>query len=425
MTSFLKVKTVEEVLQIVQSLEPLDSERVELYSAVDRVLAQAVTAPESVPHFNRAVMDGFAVRARDTFGASESLPALLKVIGGTRMGEASVLEVGPGNAVAIPTGGMLPAGADAVVMVEYTSSLDSETLEVMKPVAPGDNVLMEGEDIQARELMFSAGQILRPQDIGALAALGIDSVPVYRRPRVAVLSTGDEIVPVATTSLPHGKVRDINSYTLSAQMTQARAVMGTTLLTGDDRDSLVKACLGAMEDHDVILLSGGSSVGERDLTVSVLDSLPGVELLVHGVAVRPGKPTILARAGRKILWGLPGHPLSAMTICRAFVLPCIHSLQGLKDIRQAWGARHGEQAVLSRRTPSVHGRTDFIPVVISESEKGLVATPLFGKSAMISILAKSDGYVIIPQHVEGLDAGSTVTVYLFNHRLGAHDCPAG
>lgn len=418
MTGFLKVKTAEEVLDIVDGFEPLDSEQVGLYSAVGRVLAEPITAPESVPHFNRSLMDGFAVRARDTFGASESLPALLHIIGEVRIGESAILEVEPGTAVAIPTGGMLPSGADAVVMVEHTCNLDKDTIEIMRPVAPGDNVIMAGDDYQAGEAMFSGGQPLRPQDIGALAALGIGSVTVYRRPRVAILSTGDEIVPVSTASLPPGKIRDINSYTLAALVTEAGAIAGTVELVEDDPDSLFQACLRAMEDHDVILLSGGSSVGVRDFTVSVLDRLPQAELLVHGVAVRPGKPTILAGIGRKILWGLPGHPISAITVCRTFVLPCIHSLQGLKNVKSAGQRRCAEQAVLDRRVPSVHGRTDYVPVVLSESGGGLVATPLFGKSSMISTMAKSDGYVIIPQHVEGLDQGSTVTVNLFHRGLG-------
>ena len=417
MANFLTVKTAEEVLRIIDSFEPLESEKVGLYSAAGRVLAEEITAPEPVPHFNRSLMDGFAVRARDTFGASESQPALLRLAGEVRMGEASLMEVEPGNAVAIPTGGMLPAGTDSVVMVEHTSRLDSETIEVMKPVAPRENVLMAGEDIPCGEVVFSSGQLLRPQDIGALAALGIDSVTAYRKPRVAILSTGDEIVPVSTTALPPGKTRDINSYTLSAQVTEAGAITGTIELVGDDLDALVEACRRALKEHDIVLISGGSSVGVRDLTVSVLDSLPGAELLVHGVAVRPGKPTILARADCKILWGLPGHPISAMTICRTFVLPCIYSLQGLKK-NPAWKDAGAERAVLTRRLPSVHGRVDYVPVVLTRTGERLAATPIFGNSAMIGALARSDGYVVISQHVEGLDTGSAVTVYLFHGNFG-------
>ena len=417
MANFLTVKTAEEVLRIVESFEPLDSEKVDLYSAVGRILAEVITAPESVPHFNRALMDGYAVRARDTFGASESQPALLQLGGEVRMGEASSLEAKPGNGIAIPTGGMLPDGADAVVMVEHTSRLDSETIEIMKPVAPRENVLMAGEDILAGDALFPAGKLLRPQDIGALAALGIDSVRVYRKPRVAILSTGDEIVPVPTSPLPPGKIRDINSFTLAAQVSEVGAITGTVELVGDDLDSLVKACRLALEDHDVILISGGSSVGVRDLTVSILDFLPGAELLVHGVAVRPGKPTILAKAGAKIIWGLPGHPISAMTICRTFVLPCLYTLQGLRE-KSVWKDLEAGRAVLTRKLPSVHGRTDYVPVVLSREGESLEATPVFGKSAMIGALTKSDGYLVIPQHVEGLDAGTSVTVHFFHSNFG-------
>lgn len=418
MTNFLKVKTAEEVLEIVDRFEPLDSEEVDLYSAGGRILAQVVTSRESVPHFNRALMDGFAVRARDTFGASESLPALLHVGGEIKIGESASIQIESGSAVAIPTGGMLPAGAESVVMVEHTNMVDEETIEVMRPVAPGENVIMAGEDIRTSEPMFSGGQPLRPQDIGVLAALGMGSISVHRRPRVAIFSTGDEIVPVSTPLLPPGKIRDINSYTLSALVTEAGAVTGTIGLAEDDPDLLFQACLRAVEDHDVILLSGGSSVGVRDFTVSILDRLPGAELLVHGVAVHPGKPTVLAKIGRKILWGLPGPPMSAITICRVFVLPCICRLQGMKNTRSAEQGACAERAVLSRRLPSVSGRTDYVPVVVSNSGEGLVATPLFGKSVMISTLAKSDGYVVVPQHVEGLDAGAAVTVNLFHRSLG-------
>lgn len=402
---------------MIEGFEPLAPERVGLHGAVGRILAEAITAPESVPHFNRALMDGFAVRARDTFGASESQPALLRDGGEVKMGEACVPEGLPGNAIAIPTGAMVPAGTDSVVMIEYTSRLDSESIEVMKPVAPGENILLAGEDIQAGQPVFSTGHFLRPQDIGVLAVLGIDSVKVYCKPRVAILSTGDEIVPVSTIALPPGKIRDINSYTLAAQVLEVGAITGTIEVVGDDLDCLVAACRRALADHDVILISGGSSVGVRDLTVLALDSLAEADLLVHGVAVRPGKPTILARAGRKILWGLPGHPISAMTICRTFVLPCLYSLQGLKG-KPAWKDAGAERAVLTRKLPSVHGRTDYVPVVLRETPEGLAATPVFGKSAMIGALARSDGYIVIDRHVEGLDAGAEVRVHLFHANLG-------
>jgi molybdopterin molybdotransferase len=411
---FLKVRTAEEVLAILRLFQPLGVESVELGQAFGRVLADPISAPEPVPHFPRATMDGYAVCARDTFGASETLPTPLEIEGEIFIGQEATGCMKPGSAVAIPTGGMLPDGADAVVMVEYTQMLDDKTIEVTRPVAPGDNVLEIGEDIRSDENLFPAGFRLRPQDIGVLAALGTNSLAVYRRPRVAILSTGDEIVPASTQALSPGKVRDINSFTLTGQVREAGGLIGVKEIVPDDLDALVAATRRALLDHDVILLSGGSSVGARDFTMRILNEFPGSELLVHGVAIRPGKPTMLARIGQKIFWGLPGQPVSAMMICRAFVQPSLALLEGIKGEDFPDMSGNTRSATLSRQLPSVHGRTDYVPVVLS-LENGLPhATPVFGKSAMISALAKSDGYVVVPEHVEGLDRGTQVTVHLFH-----------
>lgn len=414
MPQFLKVKTPEEVLSILEGLPPLEAEPVGLHEASGRVLAEAVTAPESVPHFARAVMDGYAVRARDTFGASESLPALLEVAGEVSMGEAAVVAAEPGKAVAIPTGGMLPAGADAVVMVEYTYPLDDKTIEVTRPVAPGDHVLGIGEDMRLGEVVLEAGHLLRPQDVGVLAALGVMSVRVHRRPRVAILSTGDEIVPVSTFPLPPGKIRDINTFTIAGQVRETGGAVGVCQVVSDDLDVLVSTCREALAAHDLLLLSGGSSVGARDFTVRILDRLADSELLAHGVAIRPGKPTILARVGGKVFWGLPGQPVSTMMIVKAFVQPCIARLQGMKGIGSKDSPGPTCRAVLDRRLPSVHGRTDYVPVVLSAHASGHTATPVFGKSSMISTLARADGFLVIPEHVEGLEQGTEVLVHLFS-----------
>ena len=414
MSQFLKVKTVDEVLEILRRIEPLEARLVDMEYARGRVLAEDLTASEPVPHFARAVMDGYAVHARDTFGASETLPALLSIGGEVSMGKAALGRVEPGQAIAVPTGGMLPAGADAVSMVEYTSFLDERTIEVTKPVAPGDNVLGVGEDIGVGEKLFPAGRRLRPQDIGVLAALGITSIKVHRRPRVAILSTGDEIVPVSTRDLSPGKVRDINALTLAGQVEEAGGITVLRQIVPDDLSSLASACRGALDNHDVLLFSGGSSVGVRDYTLKILDHFPDAELLVHGVAVRPGKPTILATIGKKLFWGLPGHPVSAMTVFEAFVRPSLQLLQGWKGAETIDALASTHSAILSRRLPSVHGRTDFVPVALSMGKEKLMAAPIFGKSASINILGRADGYVIVPEHVEGLDAGTDVEVRLYS-----------
>ncbi|MGA2026163.1 MAG: gephyrin-like molybdotransferase Glp [Syntrophobacteraceae bacterium] len=412
MAKFLKVKTPGEVLSILDGIQPLPPEPVSLALACGRRLASDITAAEPAPHFARATMDGYAVRARDTFGASESLPSLLEISGEVLMGEAPGPPVAPGKAVDIPTGGMLPEGADAVVMVEYTSVLDNTTIEITRPVAPGENVLKCGEDIALGETLFRQGAMLRPQDVGLLAALGIVEVEVFRVPLVALISTGDEIVPVETSLLAPGKVRDINSFSLAALIKSAGARIGVQARISDRLDDLVATCQAALIDHDVIVLSGGSSAGARDYTTQVLAALPESELLVHGVAIRPGKPTIFGRASGILFWGLPGQPVSALIICRAFVLASLRKLQGMKEpeLAQACALR----AVLNRQIPSVHGRTDYVPVALSRVSGGVIeASPIFGKSGAIGILARADGYVVIAEHVEGLDRGAEVSVFFF------------
>ncbi len=411
MAQFLKVKTAAEVLSILADIQPLPRESVQLSSACGRTLATDIAAGEPVPHFARATMDGYAVRARDTFGASESLPALLEKSGEIIMGAKPPLAVRPGKAAEIPTGGMLPEGADAVVMVEHTSPVDEITIEVNRPVAPGENILKVGDDIAYGAVLFRKGFTLRPQDIGVLAALGLMEVEVFRIPKVALISTGDEIVPADTHPLPPAKVRDINSFALTALIESAGAQIGIRQTVPDKLEELVAICRKAMVDHDVIVLSGGSSVGLRDYTVQILESLPQSELLVHGVAIRPGKPTILGKAESVLFWGLPGQPVSALVICRAFVLPSIALLQG----KTAQAPVRVLQATLNRQLPSVHGRTDYIPVFLTPGKGDMPeATPIFGKSGAISILARADGFVIIPEHVEGIDSGTTVDVLLLD-----------
>lgn len=411
MPEFLKVKSAEEVLALIERLAPLGEETVPLEEAAGRVLARDIHAGEDVPHFRRAVMDGYAVRARDTFGATESLPALLRVVGEVFMGKPAEPVVGPGQAVQVPTGGVLPEGADAVVMVEYTQEVGDGTIEVTRPVAPGDNILEAGDDIARGSVLFRAGWPLRSQDLGVLAAVGLGSVPVYRIPRVAIISTGDEIVAPETAPVPIGKIRDINTFVLSAQVREAGGLPGLRRVVPDDLDVLAAVCREALTDHDVVLLSGGSSVGARDYTVQVLDRLDGVELLVHGVAIRPGKPTILARRGAKVVWGLPGQPASAMIVFTAFVRPSLLRLQGADPARVP--KTRTCRAVLERNMPSVHGRADYVRVRIREEHGTVSADPVFGASAMISTLSQADGYVIVPEHVEGYEAGTEVTVHLF------------
>jgi molybdopterin molybdotransferase len=382
-----------------------------LGEAGGRVLAGELAAPEDVPSFRRASMDGYAVRAGDTFGATPGLPQYLEIRGSVPMGDAPAGVVGGGEAWRIATGGMLPAGADAVVMVEYTNEMPDGTLEVRRPVAPGENLLHPGEDVKAHEPLFPGGRPLRPQDIGLLAALGISRVTVYLRPRVAVLSSGDEIVPITETPAP-GRVRDANAFMVAAQVRASGGLPLSRDIVPDDREALYRVLAEALQEADLVLISGGSSVGARDLTLAAIEDLPGAEILVHGVAIRPGKPTILADIGGKPLLGLPGHPASAAVVMQVLGRPLLQRLAGLSGNPSPWGG--AVQARLSRNLAGASGREDFVRVRLRPEGDTLWADPVLGPSGLISPLVNSDGLVVIPLGVEGLFRNAPVTVHLFS-----------
>ncbi len=406
---FLKVKSRLEVEEIIRSLPLIDAEKIPVDRACFRVVAEDIFAEDPVPHFNRATMDGYAVRSKDTFGASESLPSLLSVVGEIVIGTEPLCRIGKDEACSIPTGGALPDGADAVVMVEHTEKIDENTIEVYRPVAPGENVLIAGDDIAEGELLFERGHFLRPQDVGVLTAVGITTVEVYRIPRVAVISTGNEIVPPDTPSpLPPAVVRDINTYVVSGLVEATGATVGTKMLVPDNMERLNVAIRECLDGHDVVLISGGSSVGSRDFTLKVMESLPFAQILVHGVGMRPGKPTIFGVFGNKYIWGLPGQPGSVTMVMVALVCPFLQHIQGIEPSFPF--SSRVIKGVLSKPVASVHGREDYIPVKFIKDD---LIEPLFGKSGMIKVLASSDGYILIPAHSEGLDEGSEVDVYLF------------
>jgi molybdopterin molybdotransferase len=305
---------------------------------------------------------------------------------------------------------MLPQGADAVVMVEYTNEMQDGTLEVRRPVAPGENLLHPGEDVRAQESLFPPGRRLRSQDVGLLAALGIARVAVFRKPRVAVLSSGDEIVPITQTP-PPGKVRDANAFLVAAQVTEGSGLPQLHGITPDDQEALHAVLSEALAKADLVLISGGSSVGARDLTLNAIEDLPGAELLVHGVAIRPGKPTILADIGGKPLLGLPGHPASAAVVMQVLGKPLLHRLAGLAENSAPWGGT--VQAHLSRNLAGASGREDFVRVQLRRNNDTLWADPVLGPSGLLSPLVKSHGLVTIPLGVEGLCREDLVTVHLF------------
>ena len=325
------------------------------------------------------------------------------------MGEAASVKVAPGEAVRVSTGSMMPAGADAVVMVEYTDFLDDETIEIVRGVAPGDHVVGSTEDLHKGEAILNSGHVIRPQDVGALAGVGITTVRASRQPRVAIISSGDEIIP-PDQPIQTGQIRDINSYSLACLAQQAGGVPMRMGIVPDDFDSL-KSCLTAgLEENDIALISGGSSVGARDVTLDVIQSFDGAEVLVHGISIRPGKPTIIARVGDKYLFGLPGNPVSVMVTFDLFVGLLIKLLSGAK--LPVWEQR-SVRARLTRNIASAPGREDYVSVQLTESEGEMLAEPVLGRSALITTLVKADGLIKIPLESEGLEGDAEVEVVVF------------
>jgi molybdopterin molybdotransferase len=409
MPELLRLLTLAQARGKLSASLPAFAPKTELAATADslgRVLAGDLLCPEDLPPFARSVMDGYAVRAEDTFGASEGLPAYLPLCGEVRMGEQAP-PLGPPGAMKIPTGGMLPAGADAVVMIEHTQLWDAATLEILRPVAPGENVVARGEDLKAGSALLPAGHRLRPQDVGALLAVGLTEVRVRARPRVAIFATGNEIVPPEETP-GAGRVRDINSYSLGAAVSRAGGVPLRQEIVPDSAPRLESRLREALISADLVLASGGTSVGTEDLLAQVMDGLGPPGVIVHGLAIKPGKPVVIAIAQEKPLFGLPGHPTSALLVFDLLVEPLVREMAGLPRRRTRTAP-----ARLERNLRSAPGREDFYRVKLIERDGETWACPILGKSSLISTLVEADGILHIPPETEGLHQGSRVEVQLF------------
>lgn len=408
MKQFLVLKAADEARRLLESFPAIGAQTVPLGRAAGRVLCEDVIAPSDLPPWPRSVMDGYAVRAQDTAGASESVPTFAKVKGTVPMGGEFKGALGPGDVVGISTGGVMPEGADAVVMIEYTQPGEGDEIALQKSVAPWDNAIQTGEDIKGGTTLLSAGKRLRAHDVGLLSAFGIVEVPVHRKPVVAILSTGTELVaPEATPA--RGQIRCMNQHTLGAKAAQAGAevIMGGIVI--DEHDQILARSKELIEKCDMLLLSGGSSVGVRDLTAQVLDDL-GAETMLHGISVRPGKPTIVARLGDKPILGMPGVPLSAMIIFDVFVRPLLWRIAG-EPGKDPWPMR--KRARMQRQVASVAGREDYIRVRVTNNGDETIAEPLIGGSAITSTLLFADGLVKVDALSEGLAQDERVEVLLF------------
>ena len=406
MNHFFKVMGLDQVMGLAPGFPAMPLETVPLNGASARILGQDIVADQDLPSFRRSTMDGYAVHSGATFGASEANPAWLRIAGTIAMGETPSFSLASDEAAPISTGGMLPEGADSVVMVEHSEPVDEATVEIYKSVAPLQHVVDRAEDYRQGQEIIKAGTRIRPQESGVLAALGMTDIEVFQRPTVAIISTGDEIVPVEETPVS-GKIRDMNSHTLAALIQEAGAIPLQMGIVKDNRDDLFDACSRAVAQADMVLISGGSSVGMRDFTVDVLSDLPETELLLHGISISPGKPTILARSGNKPVWGLPGHVVSAMVVFKVVVLPFLKKLMGKQD----WADKGLViPAILTRNVASAQGRTDFIRVDLQEKEGKLYAAPVLGKSGLIRTMVMARALLEIGENVEGLEKDTMVNV---------------
>ena len=402
----LQVKTPEEVLRLIHDkFRPVAelAESVPLTAAAGRTLSEDIIAKEYVPDFNRSTVDGYAVRAADTFGCSDAIPAILSLQGEIRMGEDAGFALLRENCAYVPTGGALPEGADCAVMLEYTEDYGDGTIGILKPGAPGMNVIFRGDDVYPGKVVLQAGRVLSAQDIGALAAIGRTVVPVQRRLKIGVISTGDELVPPGQKPLP-GQVRDVNTALLSALLTEQGAEVHSYGIIVDDEDLLRETVTRAVQECDAVLLSGGSSVGVKDASCRIIESLG--ELLLHGIALKPGKPTIMGRAGNKPLVGLPGHPVAAFVVARLFMIPLLDRLAGRE--RPLWSVT----AELSESVGANHGRAQVNPCRLLRQDGRVLALPIRSKSGLITQLAGADGFFCIERDCEGLPKGAPVQVYL-------------
>lgn len=415
MREFLELNPLEKFWQQLESClekKKLQVEKIKLNNAAGRILAEDILSPVDLPPFSRSTVDGYAVKAADTAGASASMPTYLDIIGSVQMGQKTEIELKSGQVAAVPTGGMIPQNADAVLMIEDTEKIESKLIESFKALAVGENIVQKAEDIGAGELLFKKGHKIMARDIGALAGLGITEFDVFQKAAVSIISTGDELIP-AEAKAKAGQIRDINSYSIAAYLDKIGAETKKVGIIKDKFENL-KSALQKELGQDLVLISGGSSVGIKDMTIDLLNSLGEPGVLLHGLAIKPGKPTILADIEGTIVVGLPGHPASAWTVNTVLSAEIVRVLNGEKKPSEM-GSENNKyfiEAELTRNLVSDKGREEYIPVKIIEKNEKLFAEPLLAKSSLITNLAYGDAVLKIPQNKEGIDKGELVRLKL-------------
>lgn len=392
------------ILEILGELE-LESEKVSILESGDRILSENIVSHVNVPDFNRSTMDGYAIVAQDSHGATQTIPSMLQLIGEVKMGQLTEIEIKSGQAAYIPTGGMIPKGANAVVMIENTEKMDEESLLVYSAVSEGQNIVYSGDDIEKGQSVLEKGRRINAEVVGALAALGINQVQVYKKLRFTIISTGDEIIPIDKELTP-GKIRDINSYALQILVEKIGGQVVHKSIVRDNYDLLQAEVQSAVKDSDIVLISGGSSVGTRDYTDKVINSLGGRGVLAHGVSIKPGKPTIIGDHYGKLLIGLPGHPVSSIIVFKSLIESALKERLGDDSIETSIMAK------MDSNFPASPGRETYQMVSLRREEDGYHGVPTHGKSGMITLLSDSHGYIVIERHEEGVEKGQMRKVFL-------------
>lgn len=406
---FFTVLPVIEVLSIIEKLGQnysFGTEMVDLLDATQRITAKEYLAPRDLPEFDRSTVDGYAVMSQDVCGASPTIPSFLQYVEEVSMGKVVDCTLIQGQAVYVPTGGMIPQGADGVVMIEYVEKLDEQTLLIYKPIAQGENMTLIGDDLKKGELILQKGKKITPYDIGLLAGMGIAQVEVYKKPRFFIISTGDEIIDLNEPQ-QLSQIRDINGYVLSAVITQVGGEVVDRVIVKDDFCLLQKMVERGVHEADLVLISGGSSVGIHDYTKQVIESFDTGQVLVHGIAIKPGKPTIIGQIQEKIVFGLPGHPVSALMIFEIFVKKYMEKVLSIPQ------KSFSISAVVESNVHAAPGKETYQMVQVIKEDHKWKAVPLYGKSGMMTLLSKASGYIRIADDQEGIQKGELVDVFLF------------
>ncbi len=405
--NFLKVTDIDEIEELILKKIPRlkgKEEICKLEDSLDRVLCENITANLNVPEFNRSTVDGYAIKSKESLGASQGIPAFFTIKGEVLMGEDTSKKLESGEAIYVPTGAMIPEGSDSMIMIEYCETLE-DTLLVHKPVSSFENIMLLGEDVKAGDIILKKGSVITPENVGVLASLGIYEVSVFKKFKFSIISTGDEIIG-EDEEYKKGKIRDINSYTLSLAI-QKLGIVVEKKIVKDNFEAILEEVKKSTKNSDIVLISGGSSAGNYDYTSKVISSLDGGEVFVHGISIKPGKPTIIGKSNDKLIFGLPGHPISSIVVFNIVVKKLIESLYFCGDEDEYY------YGILSHNLHSTPGRTTYQMINKTIENNEIIVNPIFGKSGMTTLMTKSKGYIILENNIEGLEKGSRVRVYRF------------